>query len=654
MRQLLALALMTTLAMPTALLAQAAVPLAQPAPDVSASGRKDYAQISLEELLNKDIVVAATKTRIDVAKAPVSVTVLTPEDVRRTGATSLGELFRTVPGLDVLESFPGHISVSARGTAEVFVNNMLVLVDGRRLEFQVAGVPFFENAPVRLEDVKRIEIVKGPVGALYGTNALAGIISITTYAPEDIRGTLVSLTGGNRDTAGATLRHAGRIGTWSYKLLGGYTYTSTWGTAAGTEAGPSAAIRKGDALAVLSRTFGNDSRIDAEAGLTTGDLASLTVVTTQTRYFTWPHFRLAYGQPDFHVQLSYSPQDSELRERVGPVQPLTDNARALNLTADRTLRPFATSTLTVGGSVRYQRSTFTSIATPHSQTVWGLFVQDEQQILKDRISLFGAVGVSDHPQTSTQVDANAALVVTPIKEHSFRVSYGRGHRDPSLNENFYDFRRRIGNKDGYQAPNLGLEPERIEAFEVGYHGRFRAGTSDFRIFLEGFNEKVKNLMGTVTTNVAPGTVPQYPTVTVIQQFQNLEDRDGHGFETGIEWERSRVRVAAHYAYQRFENAATGVEIKRDIPRHKVSTGLHLQTGRLGWDVWAHSVSKTLQSDYVLVNPQVSVDLRGFVVSLRAFNVLDDSHIEAANERAFKGETLGRSVTLNVSRAFGGR
>src|SRR5688572_14225329 len=102
-----------------------------PAPD---EGRKDYAQISLEELLNKDISVAATKTRVDVAKAPVSVTVLTPDDIRRSGANNLGELLRTVPGLDVLESFPSYISVSARGTSESFVNNMLVLIDGRRFE----------------------------------------------------------------------------------------------------------------------------------------------------------------------------------------------------------------------------------------------------------------------------------------------------------------------------------------------------------------------------------------------------------------------------------------------------------------------------------------------------------------------------------------
>src|SRR5262249_58031070 len=102
-------------AAPSATVASATAPAAAATTDQDA--RKDYAQISLEELLNKDVATVATKTRVDVAKAPVSVTVLTPEDIRRTGSLTLGELLRTVPGLDVLESFPDYISVSARGTS---------------------------------------------------------------------------------------------------------------------------------------------------------------------------------------------------------------------------------------------------------------------------------------------------------------------------------------------------------------------------------------------------------------------------------------------------------------------------------------------------------------------------------------------------------
>lgn len=633
---------------------------APPSADASAAsdeGRRDYAQISLEELLNKDISVAATKTRVDVAKAPVSVTVLTPDDIRRSGANRLGDVLRAVPGLDVLESFPGQISVSARGTSEVFNNNMLVLVDGRRLEFQSSGVPYFENMPVRLEDIKRIEVIKGPVGALYGTNALAGIVSITTYAPDEVPGTLVAVQAGDRDTYAGTLRQAGRLGEsgWWYKLVGGYNYTSTWAEHAGTETGPSAALRKADVVGVLERQLADGARLGFEAGLTKGDLAALSIVTTQTRFVTWPHFRASYSRPDFHVQLSANPQSSELKERSGPVQPIKDRSHAVNLSADRTLHPFASSTLTVGGNARFQRSTQNNLGTAHNQTVWGVFAQDEQVLVADRLSLVGAVGLSGHPEIPTQVDGNAALVATVAEGHALRVSAGRGHRDPSFTENYIDFARRIGTRDGYQTGNTDLAPESIRSIEAGYRGRFEAGGSTIRVFLEGFRENVDDLIGTVTTVVPAGTVPRYPTVTAVQQFQNLENRKGRGFETGVDWSRSPVQVAAHYAYQRFENAGNGTAILKDTPRHKVYTSAYFTRGWAEIGTWAQWVSRTLKDDgYLLVSPRVSARLRGWELSVQAFNLLDDEHVETANERGLDAEKIGRSVSFRVSRSFGGR
>src|SRR5262249_20604746 len=209
-------------------------------------------------------------------------------------AFNLGEVLRTVPGLDVLEAFPGYISVSARGTSESFVNNMLVLIDGRRFEAQVAGVPFLDEMPIRIEDIKRIEVVKGPVGAIYGTNALAGVISITTFGASESPGTLVAATGGNRNTLDTTFRQSGRLGngSWSYKFVGGYSYTGTWGSLDSGYALPPIALRKGSGLLLLEHRFADKSAFELEGGFVKGDLASLTTVTNQTQYFTQPHFRM--------------------------------------------------------------------------------------------------------------------------------------------------------------------------------------------------------------------------------------------------------------------------------------------------------------------------------------------------------------------------
>ncbi len=646
-------------ALPGTVLAQVPSSVGRPAPVALASvleGGKDYTLISLEELLNKDITVAATKTRIDVAKAPVSVAVLTPEDIRRSGATTLGELFRMVPGLDVIESYPGHLAVSARGTSEVFANNMLVLVDGRRLEFQVAGVPFFENAPMRLEDVKRIEVIKGPAGALYGTNALAGIISITTYSPSEVEGTLLSATAGERSTVTTTLRQAGKLGAnWGYKLLGGYTYTDTWSSRNDNDPNPKRAIGKGDALVVLERRWqDDDARLTFEGGLSSGDLASLSINASQTREFTWPHVRAAYSRPDLRAQVTANFQDSELRDFTGPVR-LLDDARAVNFSIDRTLRPFTRSTITLGGNARWQRSTFTNIGQPRNQWVGGVFVQNEQVVVPDRLTLTGALGISEHPETPTQFDGNLALVFSPTDGHALRVSAGRAHRDPSMNENFFDFLRLVGTRQIYLAPNLDLEPESLRSLEFGYHGRVKAGAGTLRLFAEGYVEQVKDLIELVSFNVARGSIARYPTVTSVQRFQNVQDRDGKGFEAGAQWSQASFGLLGQYAWQRFTDAKTDARIIKTIPAHKFSGAVRFQRAGFEIDVWGHAVSRTdADGSYFLLNPRVGYHKNGWSVSVQAYNALDERHVEGINDRGLKGETIGRAVLVSLSRSFAAR
>ncbi len=642
--------------------AQVAVPPLGPTPVRVASvveGGKDYTQISLEELLNRNITVSATKTRVDVAQAPVSVVVITPEDIRRSGATSLGELFRTVPGLDVLESFPGYISVSARGTSEAFANNMLVLIDGRRLETTQAGVPFLDNAPVRLEDIKRIEVIKGPSGALYGTNALAGVVSITTFAPLDVRGTLVSVVAGERDTYQVSLRQAGPLGggSWSYKLAGGYSYASTWETLGDVVRTPPVALRKGDLVALLQNKLSDDRQIDVEAGLSVGDLGALTVVTNQTQYFKYPHLRLAYGAPELHAQLTYSPQSTELRERVPPIQPLFDQwSHAVNLSVDRSLTPIPDGTVTVGGNLRYQRSEFTTIGRARGQVVGSVFAQDQQVLLKERLTAFAAVGLSHHPELDTQVDANLALVATLAKNHSVRVSFGRGHRDPSFIENYNDFIRRIGPATAYLSGRTDLEPESNKSWEAGYHGQFALGTGSSKLvlFAEGFKEELRNLIGSVTVPVRPGSLPQAPAATLLQEFRNLDARDGHGYEVGAELQTANLRLMAHYSYQAFDTVATGARIRADIPEDKFSAGLRTQRGPLEFDVWVHAVSNSLsaaanlpEQGYVLVNPRLALKSGPWTFSVQAFNAFNDRHVETANVRNVRGETIGRMLTFGL-------
>ncbi|HZM50740.1 MAG TPA: TonB-dependent receptor, partial [Vicinamibacteria bacterium] len=205
-----------------------------------------------------------------------------------------------------------------------------------------------------------------------------------------------------------------------------------------------------------------------------------------------------------------------------------------------------------------------------------------------------------------------------------------------------------GPADGFQQPNLELEPESIQAWEAGYHGRADLGAARLQLFAEGFKERISDLIGIVTTNVGAGSVPELPTVTVLQQFRNLESRDGKGFEVGGDVSGRGARLAVQYAYQEFKNVATGATIVNDIPKHKFSSGLGLSRGALELDAWVHVVSDTQVEGYVLLNPRVGVKLGGWVLSAQGFNMLNDRHVETVNGRGIKGETIGRLITASVS------
>src|SRR6267142_2512195 len=156
-------------------------------------------QLSLAQLGNVE-VTTASKEPAEVWKTPAAVYVLTNEDIRRSGAMSIPEVLRLVPGVEVSRIDNDHWAVGIRGFADQFSKSMLVLVDGRSLYTPLfAGVYWGLQDGVLLEEVERIEVVRGPGAMIWGANAVTGVINIITKSARDTRGTLASVGGGNID-----------------------------------------------------------------------------------------------------------------------------------------------------------------------------------------------------------------------------------------------------------------------------------------------------------------------------------------------------------------------------------------------------------------------------------------------------------------------
>jgi iron complex outermembrane receptor protein len=178
---------------------------------------KDLLLLSIEELMNIEITSAARKEQRlgDVAAA---VYVITQEDIRRSGMTTVPELFRLVPGMQVAQINSNKWAVAVRGFNNLFGEKLLVLVDGRAVYDRLNSGVFWESLDIPLDLIERIEVIRGPGGATWGANAMNGVINIVTKSAADTAGGAVTVRGGTFDGLHSSARYGGTIGNVAYRL----------------------------------------------------------------------------------------------------------------------------------------------------------------------------------------------------------------------------------------------------------------------------------------------------------------------------------------------------------------------------------------------------------------------------------------------------
>ena len=188
------------------------------------SGKEsDLGQLGLEDLMQLEVTTASKRPQkmLDIAAAAY---VITAEDIRRSGATCIPELLRTVPGLQVSRIDNTMWAISARGFNQRFANKLLVMIDGRIIYTPLFSGTFWEQHPVPLPDIERIEVIRGPDATLWGANAVNGVINIITKKAEDTQGLLLSGGGFGQQRGMGLARYGGRLGErGAFRLSGEFT-----------------------------------------------------------------------------------------------------------------------------------------------------------------------------------------------------------------------------------------------------------------------------------------------------------------------------------------------------------------------------------------------------------------------------------------------
>jgi iron complex outermembrane receptor protein len=596
-----------------------------------------------EMLLFREIptVISATGREQPLSQAPVAVTVITAEQIRQSGATTLPDLLRIVSGLDVAQATASNAHIAARGLNKSGTQVMQVLIDGRPASENFIATTLWYQFPLSLEEIERIEVVKSPSAALYGDRAFGGLVHIITKRPEAIPGTHLAITGGEAGTAIATVLHAGVQGRLTYKVTAGYDRTDQFPN-------PRQGISDDD----LGReNFFGSLRLGyrlaggAELSLYTGfthfkrlDIIAEPGPRNQGRG-DFGYVQAVYRDGGFLAQYSLNAADAWAPPPVDTT--IRFFAHQLDVQHSTAWGPHI---LTAGVSGRYNTVDANFIeGGRQDQFLFGVFLQDEYR-LRDGLTATLGARLDTHPDAGVRVSPRASLVYTPWPDQTFRASVGLAYRYPSVIENFHS--QSIATFAPPPAPstvqlvgNPDVDPARLVSYELGYRGRLHdRARLTVDLFYSPFDDSIE---------LRPD--PANPAQLT---YANADAYSTVGGELGLEVLLAEWLLGfANYSYQyRYIDDPT---VPGVVPRHKANAGLTLSRWGFTGTLWLHYVGKEEGAlgkldSYTLVNARLARPFKLFgqdaEFAVQAFNLFNDVHQETVG-----GDRIDRriSATLRV-------
>ena len=541
--------------------------------------------------IEEETVSTALRREQPISQAPSNVYVITAEDIRQSGAPDVPTILRRIPGLEVMQVTGADFNVGVRGNNQLFANKMLVLIDGRSVYIDVQGFVFWKGLPITLPEIKQIEVIKGPVAALYGFNAFDGVVNIITKSPEDIKGTTLQLGGGEIGTVSTSAVHAGGGGNLRYRISGGYEQNHQWRD-------------RGD-LAYRSYKFNSQtdyvlsdhSKASLSGGLVylnphDGPMvgAGSSILNPAVKL---PYANLSYENQGFFLRAFWN---GFIADTAAPAHPLLHDKVAVtdlaghpdlrfrgntyNVEGQHSAQIGESARLTYGINYRYNTFACNCVSMYGDEHRLGLYVQGEWAV-SPTVNVIGGLRYDLHSQINPTYSPRVAVVYAPIPGHTLRAQASVGYRPPTLFETYEAARITPLVQNPFfpvSNPILGsrnLQPEEILSYELGYQGwYFRHRV---RVRADLFFNRTWDLIG------------QESTPTVVRTV-NSGKTGVYGGEVGVEVQAtSWLTGFANYSIQEIEKNTVG-HARRGAPQSKVNAGLRGEwENGLSGDIVLHHV-----------------------------------------------------------------
>jgi len=504
-------------------------------------------------------VTSVSRREQKTSQAAAAIFVISREDIHRSGALNIPDLLRMVPGLDVAQIDAGKWAISARGFNGQYSNKLLVLIDGRTVYSPIFAGVFWDSQNVPVDRIERIEVIRGPGAAVWGSNAVNGVINIITQSAGDTQGGNITAGAGNASTGPETVRFGGKV-----RNLGAYRVSA-----------------EGFHLNALPTPTGLDGQDDWR--LVRGGFRTDTTMSAKDSLTTEGEMYQGNAGEIAFFPVSMLPAENAtaaLRDRYSGGSLLTrwnrtfspDSETSLQVYFDRTAR--SDSTYNLGQNIVDIDFQHHIIRGARQDIVWGLgyrvssdeinptlrisatpqsrltqlfssFAQDEIAILHDRVHLSLSARLEHNDYTGFDLQPSARMVWTPDSKNSIWVAVSHADRTPARSDT--DFRVNFevlpGSPETGNLPmlvslfgNPNQKNEQLTAFETGYRTTLTSRFSlDSTVFYNRYHdlESVEPGATRIETNPAPIHL------LIPESFGNSLFGETHGIETFANWKVMR-------------------------------------------------------------------------------------------------------------------
>ncbi len=636
---------------------------------------------TMESIFGEPVTASATGKPQRASEAPVTMDIIGHDEIRRSGAKDLPQLLMRVAGVQVQRAFNGRADVSIRGYNKPYANRLLVLINGRQVLSDAFGQVNWENLPISMNEIRQVEVVKGPNSSLFGFNAESGVVNIITFSAlkDDVDVAEVKVGTQHHKEIDAVHtaqfdKHAVRVSVGEV-ASDGYNRDSMIGVGSDN----SLSNRRANVDYETQLTDSSNLRLQGSYANTEADSLIGYLSPVKTRQDTssiHANYNLASDIGLWGVNV-YRISDNLTTSTIGYENDLTV-AKVENLFkvgADHSVRLAAEyrynslkGQIVGGGDSKFDYDLYAPSA------MWDWRISDNLSWTnsarydmvnfgRDEVPTFGPNSDIDaYDRTIEEFSFNSGLSYKLSGADTLRASVSRGLHIPSLIE--------LGSSQSISGlaitagfhGNPGLETERIMAYELGWDRKLPEIDGNFRSAI--FMQKAENVLGD-TINVVAGPEAQYT-------FDNKGDSQTWGIELGLDGVYDQwLRWGVNYTYLNTEDDSANLYYEDAQANHQVSLLGGFDHGKWEFDADLHYISGSEQ-EYVYLgsvstNPTASEDIDSyFVLNARAgyayndnidlaiegYNLVDKHrewmHAATVTGSSAGGNSLGRTVLATLS------